>query len=64
MGSGIAQVIAQNGFTVIQFDVNDEMLLKSKSSIESSLKKLSEKEKITTQQKEETMQRINIHFKY
>lgn len=58
MGSGIAQVVAQNGFTVIQFDVNDEMLLKSKSSIESSLKKLSEKEKITAQEKEETIKRI------
>jgi 3-hydroxybutyryl-CoA dehydrogenase len=58
MGSGIAQVVAQNGFTVIEFDVNEEMLLKSKSSIESSLQKLSEKEKITEQQKEETIKRI------
>jgi 3-hydroxybutyryl-CoA dehydrogenase len=60
MGSGIAQIVAQNGFTVIQFDVNEEMLLKGKSSIESSLQKLSEKEKITMQQKEETMQRITF----
>ena len=58
MGSGIAQVVAQNGFTVIEFDVNEEMLLKSKSSIKSSLQKLSEKEKITEQQKKETINRI------
>lgn len=58
MGSGIAQVVAQNGFTVIVFDVNEEMLLKSKSSIGSSLQKLSEKAKITEQQNEETIQRI------
>ena len=58
MGSGIAQVVAQNGFSVIQFDVNDKMLLKSKSSIESSLQKLLEKEKITAQQKEDTIERL------
>ena len=29
MGSGITQVAAQNGFNVIQFDVNEEMLLKA-----------------------------------
>jgi 3-hydroxybutyryl-CoA dehydrogenase len=60
MGSGIAQVVAQNGFSVIQFDVNNEMLLKSKSSIESSLQKFLEKEKITPQQQEETIKRIKL----
>lgn len=60
MGSGIAQVVAQNGFNVIQFDVNDGMLLKSKLSIQSSLQKLAEKEKITPQQKEETVKRIKF----
>lgn len=34
MGSGIAQVAAQAGFTTIQFDVNESMLLKSKAAIE------------------------------
>ena len=63
MGSGIAQVIAQNGFSVIQFDVNDEMLLKSKSSIENSLQKLLEKEKITKQERRNNSAH-NIHFKY
>jgi 3-hydroxybutyryl-CoA dehydrogenase len=58
MGSGIAQIAAQNGFTVIQFDVNAEMLLKSKAGIESSLQKFVEKEKTTAEQKNETMQRI------
>ncbi len=58
MGSGIAQVVAQNGFAVIQFDVNAAMLLKSKSSIESSLQKLLKKEKITAGEKEEIIQRI------
>ena len=58
MGSGIAQVAAQSGFNVIQFDVNKEMLLKSKASISNSLQKLVDKQKITAQQKEEIIQRI------
>jgi 3-hydroxybutyryl-CoA dehydrogenase len=60
MGSGIAQVVAQNGFAVIQFDVSTEMLLKSKLSIENSLQKLSDKKKITAQQKEETLKRLTF----
>ncbi len=63
MGSGIAQIAAQNGFDVIQFDVNEEILFKSKSSIENSLQKLLEKEKITTQKKEESIKRITFTSK-
>ncbi|HNE94196.1 MAG TPA: 3-hydroxyacyl-CoA dehydrogenase NAD-binding domain-containing protein, partial [Chitinophagaceae bacterium] len=37
MGSGIAQVTAQAGFKTIQFDVNENMLDKSKIAIEKSL---------------------------
>jgi 3-hydroxybutyryl-CoA dehydrogenase len=58
MGSGIAQIAAQNGFDVIQFDVNEEMLLKSKTSIEISLQKLADKQKIHPDKKEEILQRI------
>ncbi len=58
MGSGIAQIAAQSGFQVIQFDVNEEMLSKSRHSIESSLQKLLEKQKITAQQKENIIQKI------
>ena len=64
MGSGIAQVVAQNGFAVIEFDVNEEMLSKSKSSIENSLQKLLEKEKITDAAKRRNDGANNIHFKY
>ncbi|MBV9963869.1 MAG: 3-hydroxybutyryl-CoA dehydrogenase [Parafilimonas sp.] len=58
MGSGIAQIAAQSGFNVIQFDVNSEMLFKSQSAIESDLKKLVGREKITASQQEEIKQRI------
>lgn len=37
MGSGIAQVFAQNGFTTILFDVNEEMLAKAKVKIKKYL---------------------------
>jgi 3-hydroxybutyryl-CoA dehydrogenase len=37
MGSGIAQVSAQAGFTTIQFDVNKDMLAKSRAGIEKNL---------------------------
>ncbi len=58
MGSGIAQLAAQNGFSVIQFDVNEAMLLKSKASIEKRLQKLSEKAGIINEEKKEILQRI------
>lgn len=65
MGSGIAQVAAQNGFGVLQFDVNGQMLQKSRSLIENNLQKLVDKEKISTDEKHDILQRIffssNIH---
>jgi 3-hydroxybutyryl-CoA dehydrogenase len=45
MGSGIAQVAAQAGFSTIQFDVNAAMLEKSRQSIEASLENWLPKEK-------------------
>jgi 3-hydroxybutyryl-CoA dehydrogenase len=58
MGSGIAQVAAQNGFKVIQFDVDETVLLKSKNSIEASLQKLVKKGKMNGPQKTEIKERI------
>ena len=51
MGSGIAQVAAQAGFTTIQFDVNEAMLEKSKIGIQKSLQFLVDKQKITAEEK-------------
>lgn len=58
MGSGITQVAAQNGFPVIQFDVNEEMLLRSRSAIETNLQKLVQKQKMTVDEREEILQHI------
>jgi 3-hydroxybutyryl-CoA dehydrogenase len=60
MGSGIAQLAAQNGFNVIQFDVNESMLIKSKASAENNLQKLVEKEKISTAERHAILQRISF----
>lgn len=46
MGSGIAQVAATAGFKVIQFDLNESMLVKAAQSIERSLQKFLEKGRI------------------
>lgn len=47
MGSGIAQVAAQNGYNVIQYDLSKDMLDKSKAAILKSLEYLVSKNKIT-----------------
>lgn len=58
MGSGIAQVAAQAGFKTIQFDLNAEMVAKSKQSIQAALTKMVEKGKITVNEEEAIMSRI------
>ena len=62
MGSGIAQVAAQAGFTAIQFDITEAMLAKSKLSIEKSLLWLFDKQKIT--EEEQILQRIIFTSKH
>lgn len=60
MGSGITQVAAQSGFKTIQFDVSEEMLLKSKAGIKKGLEILTNKGKLTEEQKEIILN--NIRF--
>jgi 3-hydroxybutyryl-CoA dehydrogenase len=60
MGSSIAQLVAQNGLSVIQFDVNDEMLLKSSNTIKGNLQKLIEKAKMSYEEKQSILQRISF----
>jgi len=51
MGNGIAQVAATSGYRVTCMDVQPAALEKAKASIQKSVAKLLEKEKITTEQK-------------
>lgn len=60
MGNGIAQVFAQNGFTVFIRDMAPAYLERAKNQIETSLDRLVKKEKMTNEQKEKTLQ--SLHF--
>jgi 3-hydroxybutyryl-CoA dehydrogenase len=58
MGAGIAQVCAQSGYQVVASEINDELLKKGLASIEKTLAKLVEKEKISPQDKDAVVGRI------
>ena len=60
MGSGIAQVTATSGFYTILYELNEEVLQKARRGIEKNLQSLVEKNKITIEQKEKTIQRIRF----
>ena len=60
MGNGIAQVSALAGFKTLLFDLNEEVLHKSKSSIEKSLIALVSKGKIAGQERDETIARLTF----
>lgn len=58
MGSGIAQVAAQGGCTVVMQDVADEFVRKGMNSIERFLTKGVERGKVTQEQKDEVLSGI------
>ncbi len=58
MGSGIAQTAATAGFLTLACEVSDELIQKGFATIEKSLAKFSEKGAITSQQHQETRNRL------
>ena len=60
MGSGIAQSMAQNGFDTILFDLNPAVLEQAKAGIEKNLSGLLEKNKISPDQKDLTIKKLNF----
>src|SRR5262249_36870335 len=58
MGNGIAQVFAQRGFTVTLVDVAQPMLDKARGTIEKSLAKFVEKQKITAADRDAALGRL------
>jgi 3-hydroxybutyryl-CoA dehydrogenase len=60
MGSDIAQVCARSGFTTILFDVDKNVLDKSKEIIQKNLQYLVDKNKITGSGKEQIFSRIKF----
>ncbi len=63
MGHGIAQVFAQNGYEVIIRDIEQEFLDNGIKSIEKFLSRSVEKEKMTQEEKENTMDNIDTTLK-
>lgn len=60
MGSGIAQVAATAGHAVVLYDNNTTQLGKAKSNLESTLKKLAEKGKLSSADAEAILSRITF----
>ena len=58
MGSGIVQVAAQNGHQVVLVDLNEQILMKSKSKLAKIMNRLVEKEKITSEEADAIQARI------
>ncbi|HLR62839.1 MAG TPA: 3-hydroxybutyryl-CoA dehydrogenase [Lentibacillus sp.] len=58
MGSGIAQVCAQSGYDVLLNDVNEEALHKGIQNIEKHLTRSVDKERISEQEKGDTLARL------
>lgn len=58
MGSGIAQVAALSGFYAILYDVNGDMVMKAAQKMQQDLETLASKQKITSQQKDEALTRL------
>jgi 3-hydroxybutyryl-CoA dehydrogenase len=61
MGQGIAQVCAVSGFNVLLYDVDPGFLKKGISNIESSLQISVDKNKLSTTQKQESLNRIKSY---
>ncbi len=60
MGSGIAQVVAQAGHSVVVIDANAEALLRSQAGLQATMNKLVEKGKLSTEQAGEVLARIKF----
>ena len=60
MGSGIAQVAAQSGFSVSMVDIEDDALKDGMEKIERSLQRFKEKGKISQAEANETIARIRM----
>ena len=58
MGSGITQIVAQHDFEVIQYDLDEGILSKSKSTISLNLQKLVDRGKMSVAEKEAAIRSI------
>lgn len=59
MGSGIVQICARSGYRVLVSEISDELLKKGLSAVSSALAKAVEKGKVTQQDSQATLSRID-----
>jgi 3-hydroxybutyryl-CoA dehydrogenase len=59
MGSGIAQVLAQTGISVVLRDINEDLVKKGLGRIDKTLARAVEKNKLTADEKVATMARVS-----
>jgi 3-hydroxybutyryl-CoA dehydrogenase len=64
MGNGIAQVVASSGYEVTLVDLTEELLQRGIDTIEKNLNRAVNKEKISTDEKEKILERINTTVRY
>lgn len=64
MGSGIAQVMAENGYEVVLNDIKEEFVVKGQLSIIKRLEKDVAKERKTEQEKDEIIDRLHVSTDY
>jgi len=60
MGAGIAQLMIQNGYRTIIYDIHHDLLKKAKVTIEAKLNRLVEKKKITNEEKTSAIDLLDI----
>lgn len=60
MGSGIAQVAAQAGFTTVVREVSDAVCQRARGGIEKTLARGMEKGKVTAEQRDDTLSRLDF----
>ena len=60
MGSGIAQVAAQSGYTTLLFDISEAMLEKGRNSIVRNLEWMVDKGKMTSEERESALSRLRL----
>jgi len=60
MGSGIAQLVAQNGIQAVLVDLRDDILQGALNKVEKGMKKRVEKGKMTEEQVRDIMSRISV----
>lgn len=60
MGSGIAQLCAQSGFSTVLYDLHEAVLEKGRTAITASLEGLVTRQKISASEKENILQRLRF----